>query len=53
MLGQPIKRFQPVRDHKINFLDITNAAAIPDTSPNKDVIKFWNRILQNAEMLIR
>lgn len=53
VLGKPVKRFPPVGDHKINFLDITNNAAIPDTAPNKHAMKFWHHILQNAEMLIR
>lgn len=53
VLGKPNKRFPPVRDRKIHFLDITNAGATPDTAPNKDAMKFWNHLLQNAEMLIR
>lgn len=51
--GCPVKGYQPVRDCKINFLDITNDALIPGLSPKRDAIRFWNRILQSAQSLVR
>lgn len=50
--GWPVRGYQPVRDCKINFLDITNDALILGLSPKRDAIRFWNRILQNAQSLV-
>lgn len=38
---------------RIQFLNITNKGISPGLSPKKDSIRFWNRILQKAQTLVR
>lgn len=51
--GHPTKGYHPVCGRQVNFLDITNDAMIPGVSPKKETNRFWNRIIQKAEALIR
>lgn len=50
---EPVEGFKPVRGCKVNFLDITNYALTPGQAPKKEATKFWSRILQKAETLVR